>query len=261
MGASRDLTSGYETGNSATLLEKGARRPSNRSSDRSSERAGARREAFEQSATTTAPAPRKLRPGVRPHEPHNRGRLGSNQVVSIRGRRVETPTTEVKRRFSSVSIIALPLLAFGVVLAMVFSGLSTQQTFTIQQLQATDNQLSNQVETLNRDLENLQSSAEIARRASEAGMVVPTNPGIVEVQNDGTVTESRPADPATQPMIDVNGAPVRPGQASSDPKQTDQVSQSLESRPNNDPAPAQQAPQAPQAPAVAPYSPNVPARF
>lgn len=251
MGASRDLTSGYETGNSATLLEKGVRRPS----DRAGERLGDRREANEQSVTTTAPAPRRLRPGVRPHEPRKRGRLGSNQVVSVRGRRVEAPTTEVKRRFSSVSIIALPLLVIGVAGAMILSGLSTQQTFTIQQLQATDNQLSNQVETLNRDLENLQSSAEIARKASEAGMVVPTNPGIVEVQNDGTVTESRPADPATQSIIDVNGAPVRPGQASSDPKQTDQVSQSLEPRPSNDPAPA------PQAPAVAPYSPNVPARF
>ncbi|WP_018297087.1 hypothetical protein [Corynebacterium lubricantis] len=246
MGASRDLTSGYETGNSATLLEKGARR------------SGARREALEHNVATTAPAPRRLRPGVRPHEPRKRGRLGSNQVVSVRGRRVEAPTTEVKRRFTSVSIIGLPLLAIGVALAMIFSGLSTQQTFTIQQLQATETSLSNEVETLNRDLENLQSSAEIARRASDAGMVVPVSPGIVEVGNDGAVTESRPADPETQSIIDVNGAPVRPGRASSDPNQTDEVSRSLEARPNNEPAPA---PQAPQAPAVAPYSPNVPAQF
>lgn len=266
MGASRDLTSGYETGTSAALLEHDVRRPRTR------------REASVQTDTTTAPAPRRLRPGIRPHEPRKRGRLGSKQVVSVRGRRVTEPTTEAKRRFSTVSFIAIPLLIIGVVLAMVLSGMSTQQTFALQELQTREQQVSNEVETLNRDLENLQSSAEIARRANEAGMVVPADPGIVEVENDGTVSESRAAGTESHPIIDVNGAPVRPGRASSDPNETEEVSEALEARPGSrgadssestsredsenapDNANDREAAPAP-APAVAPYSPNVPAQF
>ncbi|WP_257161350.1 hypothetical protein [Corynebacterium cystitidis] len=287
MGASRDLTAGYETGATATLLKETNGREDYGYADTA--RYDASRASGRSSARTTVPhAPTGYRQRVAPHVPRtNSGRLGSKQVVSIRGRRITEQPTDASRRFSAVSLVVLPLLVLGVVVAMMFSAFSTQQTFAIQELQATETQLTNEIETLNRDLENLQSSAEVARRASEAGMVVPVTPGIVDIENDGALSERRPADPATQPMIDVNGAPVRPGRASSDPDATDDVSDSLEARPQNvrtapsnrpnqrgeTPASEAQAPeqapgQAPApvsvpepAPAVAPYSPNVPAQF
>ncbi|WIM66979.1 hypothetical protein QP027_07520 [Corynebacterium breve] len=258
MGASRDLTTGYDSGASAALL------------DRDVEPRG--RAAVETPAPSRA-VPSGYQKRITPHVPRQPRRLGSKQVVSVRGRRVAQPTTEVRRRFTAVSVIALPLLIVGILTAMFLSALSTQQTFAVQELQVTEEQLNNEVETLNRDLEDLQSSAEIARRASEAGMVLPVNPGIVNVENDGSVAESRPADPATQPIIDVNGAPVRPSRASSDPEATNEISDALETRPQGNqlaptgpesPAPDSEAPQpdAPAAgPALAPYAPNVPSQF
>lgn len=277
MGASRDLTAGYDTGASATLLdETGRTEPTYIDTTRDD----TARAAGRSSARTTVPhSPTGYRPRVAPHVPRTKpGRLGSKQVVSVRGRRVNEQPAEAKNRFTAVSLIVLPLLVLGVVVAMLFSALSTQQTFAIQQLQGNETRLNNEIETLNRDLENLQSTAEVARRASDAGMVVPVTPGIVDVENDGTVSERRQADGATQSIIDVNGAPVRPGRASSDPDATADVSDSLEARPQNsrpapidrpdqqrNEAPASNAPAPAPAPAPEPaglpYAPNVPAQF
>ncbi|NLF89757.1 MAG: hypothetical protein GX570_00180, partial [Corynebacterium marinum] len=181
MGASRDFTS-------TAVLERGQRT---------------------RTVPPQTPLPRRSRPIPPP------SRLGSRQVVSVRGRRV----AEVKRTTLLAKLVSLSIMLAiaGVAVAMWLSGVSTQQTFQMQVLQSQDRQLSNQLETLNRDLENVRSSAEIARRAGELGMAVPSQPGILAVQENGDIVEQRPADPATSPIIDVNGAPVRPGQASSDP--------------------------------------------
>lgn len=177
-------------------------------------------------------------------------RLGSRQVVSVRGRRI----SQVKRTTLLAKLVGMSIVLAigGVAVAMWLSGVSTQQTFHLQTLQSQDRQLSNQLETLNRDLENVRSSAELARRAGELGMEVPNQPGILAVQENGDILETRPADPATRPIIDVNGAPVRPGQASSDPKAIDELGDSLEAIPQGERL------RSPAEPGVAPYAPNVP---
>jgi hypothetical protein len=250
MGASRDFTTGTPTG-ATGVLER------DRASDhrREAEPAGV-------NARTTAPTrPGRtdVVPGTERTDTPGRSprRLGSRQVVSVRGRRV----APVKKASSlaRVSVVAIVMLISGVALAMWLSGLATQQTFRLQQLSSQDAQLSNQLETLHRDLENVSSSAEVARRASDMGMVAPQQPGILEAGQPGEVEELRPAGAETSPIIDVNGAPVRPGQASSDPDRTDELADSLATVPDNQaPAPAPPAPPAPNAdvPAVAPYSNN-----
>ena len=104
---------------------------------------------------TDTPKRRRTLPGVKPHVPHSSGRsrLGSQQVVSVRGRRVGT--VSAPSRFSAVSAIALPLLVIGIAAAMLLSGVATTQTFTIQNLQSRERELANEVESLNRDLEDL----------------------------------------------------------------------------------------------------------
>ncbi len=199
-----------------------------------------------------------------PHQPQTptrrpyQRRLGSKQVVSVRGRRVVT--TRRTTLLAKLGAAAIGLLISGVAIAMWLSGVSTQQTFQIQQLLSQEQQLSNEIETLNRDLENIRSSAEIARRAGEMGMALPTQPGILEVRENGEVVEERAADPATRPIIDLNGQPIRPGQASSDPRATEELTDNLEALPEGrrlqDAAPAP-APVIPE-PALAPYVPNVP---
>ncbi|GAB3940569.1 hypothetical protein [Corynebacterium tapiri] len=200
--------------------------------------------------STGAPVetPRRAYPSqpTRQVQPIRGRRLGSRQVVSVRGRRVR----EVKAvgPLFKVATVSLSFLVGGIVLAMWLSGLSTQQTFAISQLTAQESQLSNQLETLNRDLQNESSSAEIARRAQEMGMAIPDKPGVLNVAENGDVSESRPADAATTPIIDLNGEKVRPGTASSDPKDMKNLPNNLEAVPQGEQLPAADVP------AVAPYS-------
>ena len=193
MGASRDFTTGIDTGAPTALRE----RPS----------------------TKRAPSRTRV-----PHRSRSTNRLGSKQVVSFRGRQLQ-PQTKKSGLFARLSLIV------GVAVAMWLSGLSTKQTFAIQQLTVQDSQLDNQIETLNRDAENLSSSADIARRADEMGMAIPKQPGIAEVGGDGKIVDKREGTPDTEKLIDVNGEPIRPSQASSDPKDTEGLSDSLNAVP------------------------------
>ncbi|SDR87336.1 hypothetical protein [Corynebacterium timonense] len=272
MGASRDYTAGARAG-TATLTRPAPTR---------------RRPRMYAPASAPHPTPGRTAsaPRVAPHVPRGArgGRLGSQQVVSVRGRRVSVPEN-TKKRFSSVTIVAVPLLVAGVVFAMMLSGMSTNQSFTIQQLQSRERALKAEVESLNRDLGDVRSTGQIAQRAAEAGMVVPGHPGILVVDEVGEVHEQRAADPeTTSTIIDVNGAPTRANGATSDRNATDELGDSLTSVPGGNvlgrngargtsapenttpedvPAPAERAPINP-APAerapinLAPYAPNAP---
>ncbi|MCH6196792.1 hypothetical protein MHT86_04665 [Corynebacterium mastitidis] len=173
------------------------------------------------------------------------GRLGSRQVVSVRGRRVAT--ARQSSRLTRISLVAIVLLVGGVALAMSLSGISTQQTFRLQQLTAQEKQLDNQIETLNRDVETARSSSEAVRRANESRMVVPQQPGILAVEENGEVTERRPAEGDSRPIIDVNDARVKPNAASSNPAKTEELGDNLEALPQGQQAPQPSAPAAGQA--------------
>lgn len=201
------------------------------------------------------------RPDVRPHVPHQKsrgGRLGSQQVVSVRGRRVATPAKQ-KTALGKVGGLAVTLLVVGIALAMILSGLSTAQTYTVQKLQAQERALENEVESLGRDLEDLRSSAELAQRAAEANMVSAKQPGIVEVDANGRVEERREFNPeSVAPVLDVNGQPTRAGRATSDQRATDELGDNLTQLPGGN---VMSPPAAPRADNLAPYQPNVPAAF
>ena len=190
MGASRDFTTGTPTGATGVLERDRSSRPS---------RATAPAEA---SARATAPVRRNrtdVAPGTERTGAPERGnrRLGSRQVVSVRGCRV-APAKKASS-LARVSVVAIIMLISGVALAMWLSGLATQQTFRIQQLSSQESQLSNQLETLHRDLENVSSSAEVARRASDMGMVVPQQPGILEASQPGQSRNSARRAPGPAP--------------------------------------------------------------
>lgn len=184
-------------------------------------------------------------------------KLGSKQVVSVRGRRVGA--TKRTSMLAKLSALALAFLVGGVALAMFLSGVSTQQTFQLQQLVAQESQLDNQLESLNRDLENSRSSAEVARRAAEMGLVIPNQPGILAVGENGETTEERSADLSSRPIIDMHGQAAPANPASSDPADTEELSGNLEAIPEGESRlPADQPAPAPAPlPEVAPYAPNV----
>ncbi|WP_141764932.1 hypothetical protein [Corynebacterium sp. HMSC034A01] len=193
-------------------------------------------------------------PGVKPHveHPKSRGRLGSNQVVSVRGRRVAT--TKVRSKFSSLSQIALPLLVVGIAVAMILSGIATTQTFAIQKLQAKEQELANEVESLNRDLEDRRSSAALAQRADSMGMVLAGEPGVVAVNDEGHAEEQRPYNPeSASKLVDVNGEGRPASRASSDDRATKELEDALTQRPGR-------AANAPRIDNLAPYQANVAAQ-
>ncbi|QGU07813.1 hypothetical protein COCCU_09445 [Corynebacterium occultum] len=184
-------------------------------------------------------------------------KLGSGQVVSVRGRR--TGNAKQTTKLARLILVVTVLLIGGIAIAMGLSAHSTEQTFRMQQLVSQEAQLGNQLETLNRDLENASAAAEIARKSAEMGMAIPNQPGILTVSGNGEIIEQRSADGSTRPIIDVNGEQVRPSPASSNPEETDELSDNLAAIPEGESArPAPQAPAA-ELPAVAPYQPNIPA--
>ena len=203
-----------------------------------------------------------LHPNARPHVPHQKsrsGRLGSQQVVSVRGRRVATAAKQ-KTALGKVGGLTVVLLVIGVTIAMLLSGLSTAQTFTIQQLQSQERQLTNEVESLNRNLEDLRSSAEVTQRATEKGMVVASQPGIVAMLDDGRIEHRRDFNPeSVAKLVDVNGAPTRANRASSDEKATAELGDNLAQVPGGNVV--GEAPAAAELANLAPYQPNVPAAF
>lgn len=171
--------------------------------------------------------------------------LGSQQVVSVRGRRVVTQKPNPHR--VNLAIGVLIILFITIATAMVLSGKSTEQAFELQKLNAQEQQLDNQLETLNRDVEQAKAAAEVARVAADKGMVVADMPGVLAVEKDGAITEQRPSDPAAvRPIIDVNGAQIRPEQASTNPNEIKDVTNNIQPIPQNNSA----------VPAVAPYAPR-----
>lgn len=229
MGASRDLSTAYGAGGTTALLERGT-------------------ETQAPTRETRGPAsPSALKPRVAPHVPRGPRRLGSKQVVSVRGRRVMA-SPDAKRKFSKMSLLAVPLLVLGIFFAMLLSALSTQQTFTIQQLQSQERDLNNQIETLNRDLEDSRAAAAIAAQADQAGMRIPGEPGIIAVDEKGRAHETREANSeATGRVVDVNGETVRTDTATSDRAATRDVADNLSALPQMPqsigPSAALQAPQ------------------
>lgn len=214
MGASRDLTAGNAAGGSTALLERTPQRTV--------------RPAEKQ--PTTSPA--GFKPRLAPHAPRGPRRLGSKQVVSVRGRRVSA--TEAKRKFSKLSLMSLPLLILGIFGAMLLSALSTQQTFTIEQLQGQERELNNEIETLNRNVEDSRAAAEIAAKADAAGMVIPVQPGIINVDADGKAHETREADvEKTVRVVDVNQETIRTDHATSDRDATRDIADNLATLPQN----------------------------
>ncbi|MDU0478069.1 hypothetical protein QVA66_02310 [Staphylococcus chromogenes] len=222
------------------------------------ERPSRARRASQLDAAGTTAIPRRERVGAQPltrqprraesflkpnHKNLFQKKLGSKQVVSVRGRRVEQQKADPAKVKLIVGVMCS--LVAAIAIAVLLSGRTTEQAFELQKLNAQETQLNNQLETLNRDVEAARASAEMARKASEGRMVVPDQPGILAVENNGAVTEQRPSKPeATRPIIDVNGAQVRADVASSDPKDTKEVTNNVNSIPQ------------PQSPGVAPYQPR-----
>ncbi|WP_225213333.1 hypothetical protein [Corynebacterium gallinarum] len=210
---------------------------------------------------TTLPPERRhttrglVNPGAQPTRQRRlQHKTGSQQVLSVRGRRVVAP--RANPRMIQLFTVVVLLLCVGVGASMGLSGVSTQQTYDLQNLKSQETELANRIESLTRDVEDARSAATIAATAGEMGMVSPVEPGVLAVRDNGEVVEERPASPETRAIVDINnGTQVRPNRASSNPDETSEVTESLQVIP-----PQQGATTPPQqAAAIPPYQNNSPA--
>lgn len=162
-------------------------------------------------------------PGTAParRRPRRSSRLGSRQQVSIRGRRVNP----MRRADATIMrwTVALVIAAIaGIASIMYLSGVTTDQSFDIADARQRSAGLSNELESLQRDVAFAQSSANLAKEASRLGMVAPNQVGVLNAQGN-QVDEVRPADSTgSRPVIDVNGESRRSG-ATSDPGKTQSI--------------------------------------
>lgn len=209
---------------------------------------------------TTLPPERRhttrglVNPGVQPTRRRLQHKTGSQQVLSVRGRRVVAP--RANPRLIQLFTVVVLLLCVGVGASMGLSGVSTQQTYDLQNLKSQETELANRIESLTRDVEDARSAATIAATAGEMGMVSPVEPGVLAVRDNGEIVEERPASPETRAIVDINnGTQVRPNRASSNPDETSEVTESLQV------IPPQQGAATPlqQGAATPPYQNNSPA--
>lgn len=194
---------------------------------------------------TTAP--------TRPRPPRrSSSRIGSKQVISVRGRRVAKEQTDPKKVLN-ITVAILAAVA-AIAFAMYLSGMSTEKQLEISAAQVRERELRNSLEVLERDVAYLRSTGQLAQWAAQEGLVNPQQPAILMLNPEGELVEVRPGDAATQGFVDLNdAAPSRPHQPSSDPAETENV-------PGMQPPVVHEAPAAPrEAPATAPYAPPQPA--
>lgn len=177
--------------------------------------------------TTTAPGrrpPVALRPAPTTPEVRPRRRFahapGSNQVISVRGRRViAAPKADARLVRGITTLIAL--LVVGVVGTMMLSTWTTTQSFAIQELTNQQADLRNRIETQRRNLEEQRAAANLAEKAVAAGMIVPGQVGILSVDPQGVTAQQLAADPAKQlPLVDVNAATAKGMTAAAAPTET-----------------------------------------
>ncbi|MCF4006278.1 hypothetical protein L1O03_03675 [Corynebacterium uropygiale] len=189
--------------------------------------------------TAFAPRPQKPATGLPRREETRRrqGRLGSRQVVSVRGRRIGS--VRVTHRWVKIAGLIVTMLLGGIALAMYLSGVTTQQAFEMQQLTSQESQLENQLETLHRDLADKSSASELARRAQEMNMVVPVQPTVMGPDENGALVEQRPGDATTRPVIDINAETSSQHTASSNPADTRNMADRLAAVPHGERLPSQ----------------------
>lgn len=103
--------------------------------------------------TTVRPQPTALprTPTTTPTRSRFQHTPGSRQVVSVRGRRVTT-THKADPKVVKFLVLVTAVLAGGIATTIGLSGVSTEQTFKLQELHAEETQLNNQLETLHRDV-------------------------------------------------------------------------------------------------------------
>lgn len=111
---------------------------------------------------------------------------------------------DVRNKASRIPFVALiiAMLVGGLALTLLLSTQAAQQAYQITEAKMDYKKLAEQREALRRDVERGRSAPELARLASEEGMIPAPDPAFLRVAHDGSVEvigEPRPAQGAPLP--------------------------------------------------------------
>jgi hypothetical protein len=149
------------------------------------------------------------------------------RLVGVRSARTSAPTGRAQ-----FVLLIMALLAIGLVATLWFSTAAAADSYRLQDARAEARELSQQAESLHRQVAVLESAPELARRAAQLGMVPVQDPARLVVAPDGAVSvvgepraaagpPPRPAaPPAPPPAPDAAPAPpqdAEPNGAPEDP--------------------------------------------
>ncbi|HUQ55354.1 hypothetical protein [Lentzea sp.] len=119
------------------------------------------------------------------------------------------------RQVSKAPFVVLVMLVLGAGIAgiMYFSTQAAADTYRLQEARSEAEKLTLQMEQLRREVALLESPTDLARRATEMGLVEPSNPARLRQNPDGTVEEfGKPSAPtkSTPPPPPSSETPAPP---------------------------------------------------
>ncbi|GGM37908.1 hypothetical protein GCM10012275_06180 [Longimycelium tulufanense] len=154
-------------------------------------------------------------------------------------------------------LLVMGLLAVGLLASLWLSTAAGANSYKLEEIQTGVRDLGERAEQLRREVAQLESPSEIARRAKERGMVPAPDPAHIVVRPDGSIevvgtpkpAAPPPPPPAPQPPPADRppaGPPAeQPGAAQPPQEQPGQPAQPPAEGPQQEPPPAQDGPQQP----------------
>lgn len=112
------------------------------------------------------------------------------------GLRLVRPVRSRARKAPFV-VVVMTILSIGLVGLIIMSTVLQAQSFEAARLDREAAQLSTQQQSLSRDVDRMQSPANVASRAVQLGMVPNSNPAFLRLSDDKVLGKAEPAEPGT----------------------------------------------------------------
>ena len=112
------------------------------------------------------------------------------------GLRLVRPVRSRARKAPFV-VVVMTLLSVGLVGLIIMSTILQAQSFTSAELNQEADALETQQQSLAREVDRLQSPANVARRAIAVGMVPNTNPAFLRLSDGKVLGKPEPAEPGS----------------------------------------------------------------
>jgi hypothetical protein len=141
------------------------------------------------------PSPKKAQDKLQEKDKARRRTAGAERAYARRAQRASNlrggsanPQQKAASKAPFVVLVML-VLGAGVAAIMYFSTQAAADTYRLQEARAEAEKLTLQMEQLRREVALLESPTDLARRATEMGLVEPSNPARLRQNPDGSIEE------------------------------------------------------------------------